>query len=267
MPTIRLDQEAVRLLIKYHWGGNIRQLRNITEQLSVLEQKRELDHEKLKEYLPHVGSNLPAVVQAKKQSSDFSSEREILYKVLFDMQRDLNDLKKLTLELMKTGNASKVKDEQAHLIEQIYAPQNKAASIESLAESNQPNDEGTHDVELIDLSTAQKESQDKYHFAEEIEEEESLSLHDKELELIKKSLEKYDGKRKEAAEELGISERTLSRFGWNRRLQGRGFSQSSDQGWIYRARRDEPSGMPVHRSNNVRSSHKPRRHGRHVGAW
>ncbi len=211
MPTIRLDQEAVRLLIKYHWGGNIRQLRNITEQLSVLEQKRELDHEKLKEYLPHVGSNLPAVVQAKKQSSDFSSEREILYKVLFDMQRDLNDLKKLTLELMKTGNASKVKDEQAHLIEQIYAPQNKAASIESLAESNQPNDEGTHDVELIDLSTAQKESQDKYHFAEEIEEEESLSLHDKELELIKKSLEKYDGKRKEAAEELGISERTLYR--------------------------------------------------------
>ena len=104
-----LRQEAVGLLLKYHWGGNIRQLRNITEQLSVLEQKREVGYQKLKEYLPHVGSHLPAIIPTKKESSDFSSEREILYKVLFDMQRDLNDLKKLTLELMKTGNAIKAK--------------------------------------------------------------------------------------------------------------------------------------------------------------
>ena len=211
MPTIRLDQEAVGLLLKYHWGGNIRQLRNITEQLSVLEQKREVGYQKLKEYLPHVGSHLPAIIPAKKESSDFSSEREILYKVLFDMQRDLNDLKKLTLELMKTGNASKVKNEQAQLIKQIYAPEDQETSIAALTQGTPTNEQDAHDVELIDLAPSKEETPDKYHFAEDIEEEESLSLHDKELELIRKSLEKYDGKRKEAAQELGISERTLYR--------------------------------------------------------
>ena len=211
MPTIRLDQEAVGLLLKYHWGGNIRQLRNITEQLSVLEQKREVGYQKLKEYLPHVGSHLPAIIPAKKESSDFSSEREILYKVLFDMQRDLNDLKKLTLELMKTGNASKVKNEQAQLIKQIYAPEDQETSIAALTQGTPTNEQDAHDVELIDLAPSKEDTPDKYHFAEDIEEEESLSLHDKELELIRKSLEKYDGKRKEAAQELGISERTLYR--------------------------------------------------------
>ena len=211
MPTIRLDQEAVGLLLKYHWGGNIRQWRNITEQLSVLEQKREVGYQKLKEYLPHVGSHLPAIIPAKKESSDFSSEREILYKVLFDMQRDLNDLKKLTLELMKTGNASKVKNEQAQLIKQIYAPEDQETSIAALTQGTPTNEQDAHDVELIDLAPTKEDTPDKYHFAQDIEEEESLSLHDKELELIRKSLEKYDGKRKEAAQELGISERTLYR--------------------------------------------------------
>lgn len=210
MPTIRLDQEAVGLLLKYHWGGNIRQLRNITEQLSVLEQKREIGYQKLKEYLPHVGSNLPAIIPSRKESSDFSSEREILYKVLFDMQKDLNDLKKLTLELMNSGNASKIKTEQAQLIKQIYAPEEQTASLAALNDEFQQ-EEQAHDIELIDLDDPVEQTPDKYHFAEDIEEEESLSLHDKELELIRKSLEKYDGKRKEAAQELGISERTLYR--------------------------------------------------------
>jgi transcriptional regulator with PAS, ATPase and Fis domain len=210
MPTIRLDQQAVGLLLKYHWGGNIRQLRNITEQLSVLEQKREIGYQKLKEYLPHVGSNLPAIIPSRKESSDFSSEREILYKVLFDMQKDLNDLKKLTLELMNSGNTSKVKTEQAQLIKQIYAPEEQTASLAALNDEFQQ-EEQAHDVELIDLDDPVEQTPDKYHFAEDIEEEESLSLHDKELELIRKSLEKYDGKRKEAAQELGISERTLYR--------------------------------------------------------
>lgn len=210
MPTIRLDQEAVGLLLKYHWGGNIRQLRNITEQLSVLEQKREIGYQKLKEYLPHVGSNLPAIIPSRKESSDFSSEREILYKVLFDMQKDLNDLKKLTLELMNSGNASKVKTEQAQLIKQIYAPDEQTATLTALNDEFQQ-EEQAHAVELIDLDDPVEQTSDKYHFAEDIEEEESLSLHDKELELIRKSLEKYDGKRKEAAQELGISERTLYR--------------------------------------------------------
>jgi len=213
MPTIRLDDNAVSLLLQYKWGGNIRQLRNITEQLSVLEEKRNVSYATLKHYLPSVGSNLPAVIQNKKAESDFSSEREILYKVLFDMQRDITDLKKLTMELMNHGNASKVKEQNASLINKIYDKEQKseqqlAAFVEDISE--------THNVEVLDLEETYEEvtpakNTDKYHFAEEIEEEESLSLHDKELELIKKSLEKYDGKRKEAANELGISERTLYR--------------------------------------------------------
>lgn len=127
------------------------------------------------------------------------------------MQRDLNDLKKLTLELMKTGNASKVKNEQAQLIKQIYAPEDQETSIAALTQGAPTNEQDAHDVELIDLAPSKEDTPDKYHFAEDIEEEESLSLHDKELELIRKSLEKYDGKRKEAAQELGISERTLYR--------------------------------------------------------
>ena len=216
MPTIKLEDQAIQLLLQYKWGGNIRQLRNITEQLSVLEQKREVSYTTLKNYLPAVGSHLPAIIPQKKQETDFSSEREILYKVLFDMQRDLTDLKKLTLELMNHGNATKVKEQNASLINKIYQQeQEREAQIASFIEDVEE-DPITHKAEIVPLETSRSHPEeintvDKYHFAEEIEEEESLSLHDKELELIKKSLEKYDGKRKEAAKELGISERTLYR--------------------------------------------------------
>jgi transcriptional regulator with PAS, ATPase and Fis domain len=210
MPTIRLKEDAVSLLLQYRWGGNIRQLRNVAEQISVLEQNREISYETLKHYLPDVGSNLPAVINAKKEQSDFSSEREILYKVLFDMQRDVNDLKKLTLELMKSGNAAKVKEEQSSLINKIYSeeknPDQQLTSIVEEAESE------VQDVEVVRISNTPSEiKKGNYDFAEEIEEEENLSLQEKELELIKKSLEKYHGKRKDAADELGISERTLYR--------------------------------------------------------
>jgi len=214
MPTIRLQEDAVGLLLQYNWGGNIRQLRNITEQLSVLEQQREVTYTTLKNYLPNVGSNLPAVINTKKSESDFSSEREILYKVLFDMQRDINDLKKLTMELMNSGNSTQVKEQNAQLIDKIYAQgEEREAQLASIVEDEV---EEPHNVEVLDIpNTIESEvlppSEDKYHFAEEIEEEESLSLLDKELELIKKSLEKHDGKRKDAAKELGISERTLYR--------------------------------------------------------
>lgn len=217
MPTIRLADDAVSLLLQYNWGGNIRQLRNITEQLSVLEQKRDISYATLKQYLPSVGSHLPAVINRKKPESDFSNEREILYKVLFDMQRDINDLKKLTLELMNTGNATKVKEQNASLINKIYAADDeRAAQMAAFVEETEDDLEEAHNVEVLNPSEnfeapIQTKNGDKYHFAEEIEEEESLSLQDKELELIKKSLEKYDGKRKEAAAELGISERTLYR--------------------------------------------------------
>ncbi len=211
MPTIRLDDHATDLLLKYRWSGNIRQLRNVAEQISVLEQNREISYETLKHYLPDMGSNLPAVVNSKKAESDFSSEREILYKVLFDMKRDVNDLKKLTLELMKTGNAAKVKEENSSLINKIYSEENEAE--EALASIIEEDNNGEQtDVEVFSIPEKISDSRnDKYDFAEEIQEEENLSLQQKELELIKKSLEKYNGKRKDAADELGISERTLYR--------------------------------------------------------
>jgi transcriptional regulator with PAS, ATPase and Fis domain len=208
MPTVKLTDDAVNLLIKYRWNGNIRQLRNVAEQVSVLEHNRTINALTLQHYLPNTGSNLPAVVNKSKSESDFSSEREILYKVLFDMKSDLNDLKKLTMELMKKGSISDVKKDNEHLIQKIYGEEKdndfeedtiedlEVLSIPEHTESDEPSASG---------------NEDKYHFAEEIEEEETLSLQDKELELIKKSLERHNGKRKLAAAELGISERTLYR--------------------------------------------------------
>ncbi|HLV93279.1 MAG TPA: sigma-54 dependent transcriptional regulator [Aequorivita sp.] len=211
MPTIRLDEQAIDLLLKYRWAGNIRQLRNVAEQISVLEQTREISYNTLKHYLPDMGSNLPAIISSKKSESDFSSEREILYKILFDMKRDVNDLKKLTLELMKTGSASKVKEEQSSLINKIYSEDhNVDKELADIIEANEAEESSEVQVFSIPEHTPEKHI-DKYEYAEEIEEEENLSLQQKELELIKKSLEKYNGKRKDAAEELGISERTLYR--------------------------------------------------------
>ncbi|MFT6601277.1 MAG: transcriptional regulator with PAS, ATPase and Fis domain [Dokdonia donghaensis] len=208
MPTIRLSDEAIQLLVQYRWSGNIRQLRNVAEQISVLETNREVDATTIRNYLPDTGSRLPAVIKSQEKS-DFSNEREILYKVLFDMKADLNDLKKLTLELMKNGNTQDVRQENESLINKIY---------------NDDQDDSYETVEeVMDVLQIPQKSQqaptpppteqavDPYHFAEEIEEEETLSLHDKELELIKKSLERHKGKRKAAAQELGISERTLYR--------------------------------------------------------
>jgi len=207
MPTIKLEDEAVALLLKYRWGGNIRQLRNIAEQISVLEQSRIISASDLRHYLPDVGSNLPAVISDKKKEGDFSNEREILYKVLFDMKGDLNDLKKLTLKLMQDGDSKQVQDENEGLIEKIYGN-----SGDDIDEADIDEDElNVLQIPQQNSSAAKQEEKDKYYFAEEIEEEETLSLQDKELELIKKSLERHSGKRKAAADELGISERTLYR--------------------------------------------------------
>jgi len=213
MPTVRLDQSAIDLLLKYRWSGNIRQLRNVAEQISVLEQQREINAATLSQYLPNMSSNLPAVISTKKAEGDFSNEREILYKVLFDMQRDVNDLKKLTMELMKTGNANKVQEENSSLIKKIYSQeQNNEAVLAAIVE-DEPNDNPmANKVEVLDMPNSEAElRKGNYDFVEDVKEEESLSLQEKELELIKKSLEKYDGKRKDAADELGISERTLYR--------------------------------------------------------
>ncbi|MCA0151749.1 sigma-54 interaction domain-containing protein [Winogradskyella vincentii] len=209
MPTVKLTDDAVGLLLKYRWNGNIRQLRNVAEQISVLEQNRTINGATLKQYLPNAGNNLPAVISTTKSESDFSSEREILYKVLFDMKSDLNDLKKLTMELMKKGSVSDVQKEHEHLIQKIYGEDDQdPIKTETVVDDLEVLSIPEH-TETIENNTVEVE--DKYHFAEEIEEEETLSLHDKELELIKKSLERHNGKRKLAAAELGISERTLYR--------------------------------------------------------
>lgn len=204
MPTIRLTDEATHLLLNYRWSGNIRQLRNVAEQVSVLERNRTIDASTLRSYLPDAGTNLPAVVNAEKSKGDFSNEREILYKVLFDMKSDLNDLKKLTLELMNSGNAKDVQKNNERLIQKIYGDQdeNEADEFEVLPLQNEGTSQQPEIIEPVE---------DKYHFAEDVVEEETLSLHEKELELIKKSLERHNGKRKLAAAELGISERTLYR--------------------------------------------------------
>ena len=207
MPTIKLTDDAVALLQKYRWNGNIRQLRNVAEQLSVLEQSRTVNSQSLSTYLPNANKNLPAIIEHKKTESDFSNEREILYKVLFDMKSDLNDLKKLTLELMNSGNTKDVRESHDDLIQKIYGE-------DETAQTYSP---PTGDLQVIPIpehshqGTEEVRQDDKYHFAEDIQEEETLSLQDKELELIKKSLERHQGKRKLAAQELGISERTLYR--------------------------------------------------------
>ena len=201
MPTLRLDEQAQELLVQYNWNGNIRQLRNVAEQISVLEQDRLLSANSLRPYLPNMGSQLPALVEDKKDQSDFASEREILYKVLFDMKSDLNDLKKLTLELMNQEISS---EEKEGLIQKIYGDDTRNKKDENILTVMNPKDQLQNDTSII-------QPQDNYSYAETIEAEEPLSLLEKEIEMIKKALGRSNGKRKLAAEELGISERTLYR--------------------------------------------------------
>ena len=200
MPTLRLDESAQELLCQQEWRGNIRQLRNIAEQMSILEKERNLKTETLNHYLPNKVSKLPATLDdVKEDSSSFSSEREILYKVLFDMKNDLNDVKKLTLELMKGESSTDVKEKNQGLIEKIYGE-----------------DDPVQDSNNLDLQSdlninVNSKDEDSFEYAETIEEEETLSLHDKEVEMIKQALIRTSGRRKNAAKELGISERTLYR--------------------------------------------------------
>lgn len=205
MPPIKLDDSAVELLLKYRWSGNIRQLRNVAEQISVLETKRDISSQTLLSYLPMENPNLPSVIGTKKSESDFSNEREILYKVLFDMKSDLNDLKKLTLELIQNGS-SKVQEANKGLIQKIYGkPEENAIFEEEPRVEMLPNQNNLIQEEFED------DDDENYLFAETVDEEETLSLEAKEIELIKKSLDRNKGKRKAAADELGISERTLYR--------------------------------------------------------
>jgi len=176
-PPIRLNDEAIDTLRKYSWPGNIRQLRNFVAQLSVIETERMITSEKIKEQLPD-NSNNSLIKYQDKNKADLS-EREILYKVLFDMKKDLNELKKITFDLMqKEGNSDIMQSASSAIF-------------------NEKNDDRI-------IINDDKETQT-------INIEESLSLFDQERKLIEKSLLKHKGKRKDAAAELGISERTLYR--------------------------------------------------------
>jgi transcriptional regulator with PAS, ATPase and Fis domain len=194
MPPLQLYPEAQKLLTEYRWPGNIRQLKNIAEQISILEKDRNISPETLLRYLPPDSvNNLPVLIKDEHKASDFN-ERDLLYKVLFEMKKDIIDLKKLVVDLIQ--NSGEFKETNAHILKKLY--QDIGPDF--------PHEENTNPYAIQRPSA----------FAPAIEEheevtEESLSLHDREVELIKKALEKYKGKRKLAARELGISERTLYR--------------------------------------------------------
>lgn len=194
MPPVRLEEDAVLLLEKYSWKGNVRQLKNVTEQISVIEGERKVNAETLKKYLPEEIHNLPVLYGDSVNKEDFATEREILYKILFDMRNEINELKTIIQSVSKQSNGT------VNLPSEIFEKtQNNINHSNYISNSENINDKNKFS--------------DNKSFIEDTEEiiEESLSLKDKEIELIKKALEKYKGKRKYAAEELGISERTLYR--------------------------------------------------------
>jgi transcriptional regulator with PAS, ATPase and Fis domain len=200
MPAVKLNEDAVRLIETYSWPGNIRQLKNLVEQISVIETKRDIDALTLSSYLPAEKENVPAVVG--EGSSDNFSERELMYKFLFDMKKDLSELKKLVVELIGQGGELTLDHDQTALVNRFYqevhpgSTQTRILPPAGITESPQVHYPVSRDEEV-------------YETHEEVEE--SLSLEDREKELIQKALEKHRGKRKYAAAELGISERTLYR--------------------------------------------------------
>jgi transcriptional regulator with PAS, ATPase and Fis domain len=197
MPPIKLTENAKEVLMSFHWPGNVRQLKNITEQLSVIEQNRTIDEETLKKYIPdYQKEKLPALYKNNTvDEKTFSSEREILYKILFDMKNDMNNLKKLVNDIINKGaDVDQVQKDNQQLMKTLN--EDTANTIDNIQEKPEPK------KEIIDNPNI--EDTEEYV-------EESLSLQDKEIELIQKALEKHNGKRKYAAEDLGISERTLYR--------------------------------------------------------
>ena len=196
MPPIKLMDDAKAVLISYRWPGNVRQLKNITEQISIIEKRREINAETLKKYLPnYMGVKLPAVIPKKGDDISFASEREILYKILFDLKNDMTDLKKIVFDMLQNKEQyAEVETDHATVIQRMGGNNESRVNGGKLPasyyqpEKKHPDIEDTQEVE-----------------------EETLSLEEKEIELIKKALEKHNGRRKQAAQELGISERTLYR--------------------------------------------------------
>ncbi|WP_185870358.1 sigma 54-interacting transcriptional regulator [Blattabacterium cuenoti] len=205
MPPIKLTEEAMNFLENYSWPGNIRQLKNLIEQISVVETKREISVEKLKEYIP---DNIPSLSfhhsNDERFFQNFSSERDFIYKILFDIQKNLNDLKILTLQLIKNNNNANFIEKNQKIMEKVFGKMINHSNI---------------DDSLFQLEDSSKLSSNNDLDYEEVEEDNNLSKNDsssfslqkKEIEFIQKALRKNSGKRKMTAKELGISERTLYR--------------------------------------------------------
>jgi len=204
-PELTLDPEAEDMLVKYKWPGNIRQLKNIVEQLVVLERDNEISGAILRNYLPALSSNLPVLANRSGTGpgSEYS-ERDIFYKVLFDMKNDMADLKKVVLELLKNSSSTdKVFEGNETLIRRVLAENSSSESDSEVVIRHKNKTQDSDDEEEEHMYVI--EPQDSVNL------EENLSLEKKEEELIRKALLKNNGKRKKAARDLGISERTLYR--------------------------------------------------------
>jgi len=197
-PPIQLDEDAQQVLINYSWPGNVRQLKNMAEQLAVLERDRVITGPTLLNYIPQeaTGRNLP--MRLDNQPREDLSERDILYKVLFDMKRDMVELKKLVADIIEHGGVT-TNYASAQTVKQLYRDIDIPGNSEPQFTLQQPVNNGINNNDGYNIT----------HDAEEVEE--SLSLIEKESDLIRKALKKHKGKRKLAANELGISERTLYR--------------------------------------------------------
>ena len=207
MPPIRLTDSAKNALTNYYWNGNVRQLKNITEQISVIEQKREIDEQTLRIYLPKENTErLPTLFSSKHDQQNFSTEREILYQVLFDMKKDVNDLKVLVHDIM-SGKQIEAPKEEIHypttIIDSDDTIITPRKSVELISE-NSP-------LEITPYSEKPESYHDEVEYHEVEEQQKPVTLQDMEQQMILKALEKHRGKRKAAAKELQISERTLYR--------------------------------------------------------
>ena len=213
MPSVQLSDTARTLLMKYRWPGNVRQLKNVTEQISVIEENKQITEEVLKKYLPtNSETSLPVLYNGDKEGL---SEREILYKVLFEMKKDVTDLKKIVFKVMQSDNDIPKEEVNSSLFEQLYREEDSLSTLENKLQieryNNQTTPENYTHVEPVKEAYTIEKFDDKEDFHEIEEEEESLSISETEKKLIKKALKKHGGKRKYASEDLGISERTLYR--------------------------------------------------------
>lgn len=203
MPSIRLDEQAQDILMNYRWPGNVRQLKNLAEQISIIENERQVNAETLVRYLPgQPGTNLPALLKNELGSSDIS-ERELLYKVLFDMKKDMVELKKLMVDVLQQEKLEgHFQEDHAQVINKLYrdVDQTYIPTVQNISNPPQTTQGRPYISSVVPIEDDHTEVI-----------EESLSLEDREKELIIKALEKYRGRRKNASKELGISERTLYR--------------------------------------------------------